>query len=88
MSEGFCKLLYDAPRFGLDAVFIPLLSDGRGRARDLLGVKLDITVAFYCFGSIVPPDPVARSLLGSDNWSLWVNQVQQLIEAIKSVIIQ
>lgn len=33
-------LLYDAPRFGLEAVLKELFRDCRGRARDRLGVKL------------------------------------------------
>ncbi len=50
---GGCRaLLYDAARFGLDAVFIPLLiREGRGRARDLLGVKVfeDIGRTRVCY---------------------------------------
>lgn len=36
-----CSALYDAPRFGLEAVLMLLFSDGRGLCRARRGVKLD-----------------------------------------------
>ena len=41
LSPGNCSALYDAPRFGLEAVLIPLFRDGRGLARVRRGVKFD-----------------------------------------------
>jgi hypothetical protein len=40
-SPDNCSALYDAPRFGLEAVFMPLFRDGRGLARARRGVKFD-----------------------------------------------
>ena len=61
-----CSALYEAPRLGVEAVFMPVLSDGRGLARLRRGGRLDdIFGAIYLRSknnNTNTPDAVTRSV--------------------------
>lgn len=67
-SPDNCSALYDAPRFGLEAVLMPLFRVVRGLARARRGVKFDIGGA--CSKTIIfqTPTPLAAAKSHRAEW--------------------